>query len=327
MVLEALPPVAWLGADAPNVSVVLSSRCRFMRNLVGHRFTHIAPTHELLEIQNSILQAARSANLGLDQLRGMSSAERDHLVGCRFVSHDFAWQDMGRALLLDSGRSLAVMINEEDHLRLQALTAGWSPDRARNLARTTLDALETRLEFTQAPPFGYLAASPSNCGAGRRLSAMFHFIGLAHAQRLPAVLRAVAEKGLAARGLFGESSRAIGAFVQVSVVRGTDTEYVGACEYLILEERRAREAVDPATIESKLDQTLSFVRSQRTISLADGLRVLAWLRWGADAGLKAAPAKVREVDTILTRLELRSHDEPQEADRDRAAYLRKALGL
>ena len=156
---------------------------------------------------------------------------------------------------------------------------------------------------------------------------MFHLIGLAHAKRLPAVLLALAEKGLAARGLFGEASRAVGAFVQVSIVHDDFADYVGACEYLIREEREARVHVSRQTLESRSEQTLAFARAKRAISLGDALRVLAWMRWASDAGIAGAPASVRQVDSILTKLELRSMVDATEADEQRAEFLRKALGL
>ena len=156
---------------------------------------------------------------------------------------------------------------------------------------------------------------------------MFHFIGLAHAKRLPAVLMAVAEKGLAARGLFGEASRAVGAFVQISVIHDSYADFVGACDYLIREERNARQLVSRAMLSERTQQTLTFARSKRSITLGDSLRVLAWMRWASDAGIAGSPTSVRDVDLILTKLDLRSMVDAAEADEQRADFLRKALGL
>src|SRR5579872_1181420 len=136
MVLQSMPTVAWLGPDAPNSDVVLSSRCRLMRNLVGHRFPHAAPPDELIEIEGTVLDAVRRSEIPLERLRGITIAERDYLVGCRLVSPDFAWQSTGRALLLDKPRMVSLMINEEDHIRLQAITGGWAVDKARTSAQT-----------------------------------------------------------------------------------------------------------------------------------------------------------------------------------------------
>src|SRR5580658_8597659 len=111
MVLQSMPTVAWLGAEAPNVDVVMSSRCRIMRNLVGHRFPHAADDVELLEMETTVLEAVRRAELPIERLRGITIAERDYLVGCRLISPDFAWQSPGRALLLDKPRMVSLMVN------------------------------------------------------------------------------------------------------------------------------------------------------------------------------------------------------------------------
>ncbi|HVL39983.1 MAG TPA: hypothetical protein VM328_11390, partial [Fimbriimonadaceae bacterium] len=243
MVLRAMPPPAWLGIDAPHMDVVLSSRCRIMRNLRGRRFPHLAEPEEAQEIAAEILQAARESGFGFDIHKRLSPAEREHLVGCRLISPDFGWQEVGRAVLLDSERAACVMVNEEDHLRVQALTAGWSLSSAEQKSESALDALGANLQFAWSPRFGFLSASPFNAGTGRRLSAMFHLIGLASSRRLSSVIRALSSRGIVARGLFGESSRAVGAFVQVSATNVGLSDFLGACEYLRREERLARQAL------------------------------------------------------------------------------------
>ena len=155
---------------------------------------------------------------------------------------------------------------------------------------------------------------------------MFHLIGLAQSKRLPGVLRALAQQGLAARGLFGEASRAVGAFVQVSVTSGSVVEYGGACEYLMREERDARNSIGRETLEEKAKQALEFAVVSPTITLADALRVLAWARWAAIAGLDGFNFTSREVDTLLTTLEIKPGATESKAAQRRASFLREALG-
>jgi protein arginine kinase len=272
-----------------------------------------------------VLRAARDAGTGLHIHKGITNAEREHLVGCRLISPDFKWNEPGRALLLDDARAISAMVNEEDHLRLQALTSGWSVQRAETIADEQLRSLGQHLTFAHSPQFGFLAASPYNTGHGTRLSAMFHLIGLAQTRRLPNVLRALADKTITARGLFGESSRAVGAFVQVSVTGGTRSEFVGACEYLIREERTARLAIGSPELSEKVGQAMDYAISARSLSLADALRVLAWLRWGASQDLPSLRMEPRQVDEMLTTFEVRSLLNPEEAGRHRASFLRAAL--
>ena len=326
MVLRSLPLPAWLSGDAPQIDVVLRSRARFMRNLAGYRFPHTASLKELMEVMAHVLGAAKSANLALNPEKGLTMAERDHLVNSRLISPDFQWQEPGRALLLDTARAASVMINEEDHLRAQALTAGWSIANAEGLANHVLEGLRSELTFAHDPQFGHLSASPYNAGEGRRISSMLHLIGLASNKRLPEVLKALNVKGITARGLFGESSRAVGAFLQVSIISSARAEFVGAIEYLIREERKAR-LEGQGGLSDRVANALDFAQGARTLSLAETLRLLGWLRWAACAELAIAPKSPREVDYFLTTVDLRSDDLGQERSVERAVNLRKMLGL
>jgi protein arginine kinase len=272
-----------------------------------------------------VLRAARDSDPDLHSHKGITNAERDHLVGCRLISSDFKWNQPGRALLLNEPRSLSVMVNEEDHIRLQVLTPGWSIQQSIELADRHLLALSERLEFAHSPRFGYLAASPYNAGAGRRLSCMFHLIGLAQTKRLPDVLKALSTKGITARGLFGESSRAIGAFVQVSVTGGTRSEFLGACEYLVREERMARMALGERALKERVDQAVEFATSARSLTLADSLRILAWLRWASSSRLEGFCAGDRRVDAHLITLPIHRDDAEQSAGRARADEMRRLL--
>lgn len=326
MVLRSKPRPAWLAPYSPDLDVVLSTRVRLMRNLAGHRFPHRAPDHELIEVMQKVCRSASEADLDLEQFRGLTNAERDYFVGCRVVSPDFPWVLLGRAFLIDHSQTISLMVNEEDHIRLQAMVGGWSCKAAGEHARSTCDALAKSLRFAESPELGYIAASPPNCGAGRRRSAMFHLIGLAHEKRLTSVLKALAVGKITVRGVFGESSRAIGAFVQVSQTNGPEEEFIGACEYLIDQEREARSSVDAVVLAARVDRAKHFAQSSRQLSLGDALRVLGWVRWSAWQQTHDGAA-VRRVDEALTMLDLRAPGGEQEAAANRATHLRSVLGL
>jgi len=338
MVLRSMPAPAWLAVDAPCSDVILSSRVRVLRNLRGFRFPHRAEPEELEAVLRLVAGTGRGTHRrsrpsslgdrcagGLEVLRKMSAAERNYLVGCRLVSPDFRRLEPGRAVLLDSERSTSVMVNEEDHIRLQALTAGWSIFEAESLVATHLRGLSERLEFAWSPSHGYLAAAPCNAGAGRRLSAMFHLVGLASARRLPIVMRALAATGVVVRGLFGETSRAVGAFVQVSVGSGPRESFVGACDYLIKEEREARRELGVGHLDKAVAQAQDFAVASRGLTLSEALRVIAWVRWAAVVELPRVRVSPREVDSWLTTLELRGPVSDDRASIDRAVFLRERL--
>lgn len=323
MVLRSMPQPAWLSPDAPQADVVLSTRARVMRNLRGHKFTHSASPHELVIVSRKILESAEG--LGLEAFRQISNAEREYLVACRLASPHFEWTEPGRALLLNRERSLSLMVHEEDHLRLQALTAGWSPETADRLCKACLKGLSQTLEFAFSPHFGYLSASPFNAGRGRRLSAMFHLIGLAQARRLPSVLSALGERGIAARGLFGESSKAVGAYVQVSVIGGSRHDFVGACEYLLREERDSRQEIGRDALETKALGVHELAFAAKSLSLADSLRILAWIRWASLYGIAGFPTTPRVADRMLTMMEPRVAADPEKLGAERAELIRSIL--
>ncbi len=323
MVLRSMPPPAWLAVDAPENDVVISSRCRFARNLRGHRFPNHADQDELREISRLIKEA--SASLGLESFRRLSEAEREYMVGCRLMSPDFHAEAPGRTLLLNHERSVSIMVNEEDHVRIQALTPGWSITSAESQARSALKTLGAHVEWARAEPWGFLAASPFNAGEGVRLSAMFHLVGLAHTKKLNEVLGALTNSGLTARGLFGESSRAVGAFFQVSVTTLDLPRFAGACEYLMREERIARGTVSREELERMVKEAIHFAVVSKEVAQVDALRVLAWVRWGAAVALPQLHIPLREIDALLSTLEVRNDADEGAAARDRASSLRNRL--
>lgn len=319
-ILGSKPP-AWLEEGAANADVCLSSRVRVGRNLAGHRFTHRADSGELRAILKEVLKGFEP--LQLEVHRGISPAERDRLVASRLISPEFPIDRPGRAVLLDGARSVSVMINEEDHIRLQVLSAGWQIDGQIELADRML-AEAADLSFAHSPSFGFLLASPFNSGDGVRLSAMFHLIALATTRRLPKVLKALDTIGVVSRGLFGEASRAIGAYLQISVNSRERTKMSAAAEVLISEERAERQAVGRETLILKAEEAARYAIGSRKISLADSLRVLGWIRWAAAERLERHPNSVRIVDTWLTELEL-THGDSAEMERKRAVKLRSMV--
>lgn len=241
------------------------------------------------------------------------------------MSPEFPYQASGRAILLDEARTASVMVNEEDHLRIQALTGGWTAPTADAIAEDLLRSFGASLSFAWSPKYGYLAASPYNAGEGRRMSAMFHLIGLAHSKRLPNVLKALSLKGIASRGLFGEASRAVGAYLQVSITDGRRTDFVGACEYLISEERAARRDVGRDELAERAKLAIDFAVGSPVITAADAFRVLGWARWASVAGLSFASYNARDVDAWLTTIELKGEQSDDRSARARANFLRSCL--
>ena len=197
-VLRQVNRPAWLKGDAPYSEVAISSRARLMRNLEGFFFPHRCSRQELEEVRRLVKDAvapprrqplegrARKSDIStqFEERQRISDAERAMLVGSRLISPEFPWQSPGRSVYLSGDRASAIMVNEEDHLRIQAVVPGLSPGLALSTAESVEKVLTGVMQFAYDAEFGYLSASASNLGSGKRVGAMLHLIGLAECGEL-----------------------------------------------------------------------------------------------------------------------------------------------
>jgi protein arginine kinase len=286
-----------------------------MRNLRGFRFPAKMSPEEAVKVERLVRSAAAYA--GLEAPSSLTQAVRDYLVMIRAVSPDFRWFEPGRTVLLDETKSLSVMINEEDHLRIQALGPGWSLTDTMTAARQIIKTLSRQLEFAESPTLGYLASSPLNTGQGVRCSVLVHALGLAHSRKLSPAIEALGSEGLTVRGLYGETTRATGAFLQISAVNFPQERFRGAVSYFVEQEMEARKLVtDEALLRQARMVMLYALRSHR-LSLADSLRVISWIRWATTLQNKPMSVSHRDVDTHSALIELKVDSLEPEASRAR----------
>jgi protein arginine kinase len=323
MVLRSMPKPAWLASGAPEEDVVVSSRCRMARCIKGHLYPSVAPDDDLIEVQKAA--EAVGVKIGLTAKQSLSPAEHDYLLSSRMISPEFNCDDPGRSLLTHEQRKISIMVNEEDHLRIQVLAPGYAIDDAEREADETTTAFGEDLEFLHNEALGFLTASPYNAGPGKRRSVLVHLIALAHQRKLNGVLAALGAYNITARGLFGESSKAVGAFFQISTIRGRADEIKGACEYLIAQERKAREEVHPAELSQRTLQAARFAIEQHKLSLADALRVLSWVRWARAVRAPGWKGSSREVDAWIAQMEVYGTVNQDAAARHRAEFVRARL--
>ncbi len=310
-----MPPAAWLREPGEDRDVFVSTRWRAARSAAGCPFPHRSSPGQLAEIQ----RLAEAAGSGMIVRRGLSRAERDYLLGSRLISPDFLWLEPNRSVLLDDGRAASVMVNEEDHIRIQSIRPGLDIAGAQERGKEVEEMLARRMDFARHPSRGWLAASPSNCGAARRLSVLVHLIGLAHTGRLRDALAALGSQGLTARGLYGESSHAVGAFYQISLTQEDDSRLAGACQYLLKKEREARHDAGAEAVTERFEEAERLAEASQSLSLADALRILAWRRWRL---AMASPEEALRADEMTAVLEVNGALDPGEAARRRAAFVR-----
>src|SRR5436190_9803783 len=214
------PPSETARRDGPHSKIVMSSRVRLARNLKGVAFPGWAKKAERIKT----LESVRTAVEALPQLADRFSETMDNftvldkniLVERHLISREHAAKNAGSGLVLNHEESLCVMINEEDHLRMQALRPGLQLKQAWHAIDQIDSKLEKKLTYAFSGDLGYLTACPTNLGTGIRVSAMLHLPGLVLAEQINQIIQAVNKLGLAVRGLYGEGTEALGNIFQVS---------------------------------------------------------------------------------------------------------------
>jgi protein arginine kinase len=317
---------AWLGSG-PDCEVVISSRVRIARNLRDLPFPQRLGPAERGSVERHVMAALP----GLVALRieALNAEQRELLVAGRLAPVAFVAAGRG-CLLVDGALSVSVLLNEEDHIRIQAFEPGTHLLPAAGLARAVSEAIERELELAWHDDYGFLTACPDNAGSGVRASSLCHLPALAGEGRLARWLRAAADAGVTMRGVYGEGSRAVGAFFQLSVVGGREESAGDAAGRLLAlvrvlagEEREARAAFGRAWARDKASQCRRFVEEADSATLGESLRVLSWLR--LEAAMESAGA-ARRVDGWSAEILLDRWRSAPGANHMRAAALKKVLG-
>src|SRR6266699_1524719 len=220
-------PGEWLRGEGPHHQVVISSRVRLARNLRNHAFPGWAKKAERIAILDLIRprveQLAEMQDSFSENLQDLSALERQVLIERHLISREHAAKGGGSAVVVNRRQTLSIMINEEDHLRMQSIRSGLQLKQAFKLVDKVDSALEGKLEFAYDQRLGYLTACPTNVGTGMRASAMLHLPGLVLSELINQVIQAVSKIGLAVRGLYGEGTEAMGNLFQISnIKRGMD---------------------------------------------------------------------------------------------------------
>jgi protein arginine kinase len=248
-----LPPPQWLYESGPDSDVVVSTRCRIARNLAAFPFPWRSGELQAKQAGERLLVAAERSGSFRDAtvIRGsrVDSESAVQLVRWRYASRDWISGVHDRWLLISTDARLTLLINEEDHLRLQGIAPGLQVESVRERAETAEQAISKSVEFARHPELGYLTTYLTNVGTGMRISVLVHLAGLASttARRLDAVLDAARSLGCAVRGVYGEGTSGTGELFQVSnrftygaSERQIADRVASAARYLVDAERTAR---------------------------------------------------------------------------------------
>jgi len=243
----------WLTESGPDNDVVLATRCRIARNLASEPFPWRAAEGERKRAAEALLEAAHRA--GGDLARawmiwgdGLGAEEMARLLEWRYASWDWTQGGSHRWLLIAPDAATSLLVNEEDHVRLQTILPGLQVESVWVQAERRERELASVVPFAWSEQVGFLTVSLTNAGTGLRISALLHLAGLAASETREAVLEAAAQVGCAVRGLYGEGTQGTGELFQVSntCAFGLDARQIAgrvesAARYLIAAERRARQ--------------------------------------------------------------------------------------
>lgn len=289
----------WLKGDGPHRSIVISSRVRLARNLRSKPFPGWAKKTERLKLVQIIKPIVESLpemkDAFTEHLESLSSLEKQILVERHLISREHAAKAAGSAVVMNTTQTLSFMINEEDHLRMQAICAGLQLTKVFEMINLADSQLETELNFAFHDQLGYLTACPSNVGTGMRASAMLHLPALVMNELVSKIVNSVNKIGLAVRGLYGEGSEAIGNLFQVSnqTTLGESEEEIidrlnKVIETILEHERNARQVLLEQRSVALLDQigrAYGVLCHARAIGSKEALNLLSIIKLGVDLGL------------------------------------------
>jgi protein arginine kinase len=340
----------WLKGSGPESDIVISSRIRLARNLADFPFISRTTDADRAEIEKILhgrldeLQATGKVagdTLYVD-VGTLDDVDRQFLVERQLISREHADSEGARAVVIDQSERFSVMINEEDHLRIQVMQSGLNLDMAWEQINELDDLIEDHVTYAYSDTLGYLTACPTNVGTGVRVSVMLHLPALVITRQIEKVFKSLQKINLAVRGLYGEGSQATGDFYQISnqITLGLTeeelTKKVGDVVPMLIDyERQAREFLireSQETLHDRVSRAFGILRTAQTISSEETMHLLSSVRMGINLGL-ISELEIPTINKLFihtqpAHLQKMSGLELDTSDRnvERATYLRRHLG-
>lgn len=335
----------WLRGDGPHSEIVVSSRVRLARNLRGFAFPGWAKKNDrigvLEQIKPTVEALPEMADAHSVYSQDLSALEKQVLVERHLISREHAAKGIGSAVVINKKQTLSIMINEEDHLRMQAIRSGLQLKSAFKLIDKVDTELGEKLDLAFHNQLGFLTACPTNVGTGMRASAMMHLPGLVLIEQINQVIQAVNKVGLAVRGLYGEGTEALGNLFQISnqTTLGEEegeiiTRLNKVIEQIIQHEQNARQTLmqkKPVTLLDNIGRAYGVLRHAHSMASKEALNLLSYLKLAVD--LNFFPEDTRHmvdelfIETQPAHLQKSTQQKLQADERDtlRATIVRAKL--
>ena len=335
----------WLRGSGPESDIVISSRIRLARNLAEFPFISRAASGDRAEIERalreSVMRSPAAAEMIYFDVNKLEGIDRQFLVERQLISREHAEAEGARGVAIDPQERVSLMINEEDHLRIQVMHSGLDLIGAWEQVNAIDDLVESQITYAFNDKLGYLTACPTNVGTGMRVSVMLHLPALVITRQIEKLFRSLQKISLAVRGLYGEGSQALGDFYQISnqITLGrseTDlVKQVGDVVPTIIDyERKAREFLireSHENLHDRVSRAYGILRTAQTISSEETMHLLSSVRMGVNLGL-IADLEIPLLNKLFiytqpAHLQKLTGSELDTADRniERARYLRRHL--
>lgn len=332
----------WLTAGGDNCDVVLSSRVRLARNIKGYRYSSRTVRDEEQQIRDEVLALLEREGLMDEMTRidieGLRAYECNYMIEEHLISKDLLGSKHAACVVVAPQSRVSMMINEEDHLRIQSIASGFDLHQCWDETEKLESLIGRNLEYDFHPKFGFLTSCPTNTGTGLRASVLIHLPGLVLTKEIQKVLRGITQIGLTFRGLYGEGSEVLGNFFQISnqvTIGKSEDELIEHLSRITIQiiqhEQNARSVLFKDAghyIQDKVWRAYGILERARTISGDEVMNLLSAVRLGVSMKL----IKGLSVSTI-NRILIYSQDahldvvagkrlNPMERDIERANVIR-----
>lgn len=289
----------WYDTTGKNGGIIISSRVRLARNLNAYRFLDRMDAEQQQELNRAVTEKLKEINLGENKLEfiwtdRLTDDQKQSLVERHLASSDFIRRG-NNVLALSEDNSISIMINEEDHLRIQVIVPGFDLEKAYETANQCDDFLNEGFEYAFDEHLGYLTTCMTNLGTGLRASVMMHLPALEAAGALGSIINTVSKLGLTIRGTFGEGSNAYGAVYQISnqITLGISEEQaienlknvVNQILYSENEARKNLQARNSLALEDRVYRSYGILKYVRSITAEELYKLLSDVRMGVSMGL------------------------------------------
>ncbi|HHY20750.1 MAG TPA: protein arginine kinase [Bacilli bacterium] len=344
---DAISP--WMRKPGPDTDIVLSSRIRLARNLeefIFPLFSSLEEANKVVEhVAKHVLEEeySEAGHFELLKMDDLTTVAKHVLVEKHLISPHLAEQSKNGAVLLSEDEAISIMINEEDHLRIQCLFSGFQLHEALKLANGIDDWLEEKFTYAFDEAHGYLTSCPTNVGTGLRASVMMHLPALVMTQQLTRIIPAINQLGLVVRGIYGEGSEALGNLFQISnqiTLGKSENDIVEDLHSVVLQliqqERSAREALinnSRLQLEDRVCRSFGILAHARVIESKEAAQRLSDVKLGIDLGLiQGVSGNILNELMILTQpafLQQYAKEvlSAQARDERRAMFIRERLRL